>query len=202
MKLFTREFSSREKTLLAVLLVVIAGALYFKLVDQPARIGLDRAQTEAKALQAQLDEVNRSIAAIEGMETEINGLDSRDLPHSRMPSYNAGDVELDFLNRTLDSTSDYYVGFDQVSRSGDLIRRDFSLQFRTKNYKKAIKVIKRLEGSELRCLIGDMSISSTDKSEDILKGPISASCTATFYETMQGGVPDSELPAAEEETSE
>jgi hypothetical protein len=52
----------------------------------------------------------------------------------------------------------------------------------------------RLSSGENRCLIGDVNCGIDDQ------GKTSITLTATFFETMVSGVPDSGLPKDEEET--
>jgi hypothetical protein len=137
-------------------------------------------------------------------------MEANGLAKTRMPSYNAGKEEVDFMNDTLKDTIDYYIGFNDLTREGDQIRRNFSLQFKSANYKAAQKVLKKIEGSKIRCLIGDISVTPVESDQTISDGEVQVSCTATFYETLQGGKADKELPpdslaaqeAAEETTAE
>ncbi|MBR1627975.1 MAG: hypothetical protein IJ679_01745, partial [Lachnospiraceae bacterium] len=160
---------------------------------------------QVNALQIERDTINLKVAEIHGMESEMQDLKAKGVVASRMPSYNASNEELDFLHLILGATSDYYIDFTDVTREGDQIRRNFSLQYRTSNYKTALQVLDQLENSEIRCRIGDLSVSPSGESNNIMNGPVQVSVQATFFETMQGGEADAELPedsAVNEEVGE
>ena len=194
MKVLTRDFSTREIAAILVLGLVIIALAYYLVVDRPVRSGMAEAKAQQEELQEELDAVDARLAEIEEMRAEMDTLASNGHPESRMPSYNASKAELDFLNQTLSGTEDYFIGFSQVTRSGDQIRRGFSLQYRAGSYDSASKILSTLEQSEIRCLVRNLTISPVDSGGDLMNGAVTVNCTATFYETMQGGVADKELP--------
>ena len=206
MDMLERKFTSKEIGMLSFFGIVLLGALYFVLVDQPIRSGMKTARQEIESLHVERDAVEMKVAEIKEMEAELKRLEEGGAEVSLMPSYNAGSEELDFLHRVLGTASDYFIDFTDITREGDQIRRNFSLQFRTPNYGDAKEIIKNLENSEIRCLVGDLSVVPIDNERNILSGPVQVSAMATFYETMHGGKEDAELPedslAVEEEVEE
>ena len=111
---------------------------------------------------------------------------------SWMGSYNNSKAEVAFLNDILADTLQYSISFADVTRSGDQIRRNFTLQFRTADYAAMRKVIDGLLTSPYRCLVGDIQCSMGQERDGA--GYVSANVTATFFETMEGGTPDAGLP--------
>lgn len=195
MKLLTKDLSGRDRVLAIILGIVIVLMLYYLAVDRPVRSGLKEASAEKKELEAQLEDIEYQIEEIKSMKSELSNLSQNGAVVSRMPSYNGEKREVNFLHTTLENTLDYYIGFNNVTREGDQIRRDFSLRFKAKDYLSSIEVMRQLEKSKIRCLIGDVSVSSAGDSGIITnQEPVQVSCTATFYETMQGGKEDRELP--------
>jgi type II secretory pathway component PulM len=61
------EFTPRERTLLGVFFLIVVGIIYFLAVDQPVRNGIAAAQTEAAAMQEQVDAINEKVKAIENI---------------------------------------------------------------------------------------------------------------------------------------
>mgnify|MGYP002624356463 CR=1 FL=1 len=199
-----KQFTFREKVLMAILGLLIAGLVYYIAVDTPVRNGIRSAETQSEALQVQIAAVQAKLDETQRMEKEIKKRLKEGDQISRMPGYNAENKEVQVLHDTLGNTLDYYIGVDQVTREGDQIRRFFSLQYRADSYQSAIEVMRRLEQSPIRCLIDDVAVNPAGESKSINDGEVQVSCTATFYETMHGGEPDRELPedslAEEEET--
>lgn len=191
MRALSRNFTSREKVLLVVLSIILLGLLYFLLIDRPVRNGITEAQNDKVQLQMERDMLNLKIEQLESMEMELDELVHSDKV-SIMASYNNSKEEIRFLNDILAGTLQYTVDFSGVTRDGDQIRRDFSLDFTAKNYADACEVLNKLNNSNYRCLIGTVIVSS--KENDIQKGAIMVKAAATFYETMVGGIEDAGLP--------
>ena len=195
MSILSRELSTREKTLLLVLIVIILAALYYLFIFQPVTDKINASKSNAESLETQLVALDKRVAQIQKMQKSVEEYADNGHIVSIMPSYSAGKQELVFLNSTLAASEDYYVGFTDITREGNQIRREFSLKFTVDQYKEAENIINILEHSDLRCLISDFSVNPVENGESIESGKVEASCIATFYETMFGGVADAELPA-------
>ena len=192
MKILSRDFTLKEKILLLVLSLILVGLAYFQFIDRPVRQELAVAEAEKEALQLELDAVMIKIAQLQKMQEELNDLSEKD-SLSVMESYNNSKAEIKLLNDILADTTQYSIAFANVTRTGDQIRRDFTLQFVTSDYKAACQVIEELGNSHYRCLIGNIACSA--ESGDVTMGPVTVNATATFYETMVGGIVDAGLPA-------
>ena len=209
MKLMTREFSLRSKVLLIILCIILVVLVYFQFVDRPVRDEIERAQMEKENLEIELTVAQAKAAQLEKMKNEIDRL-LADGTVKLMSSYNNSKEELETLNKVLSSTLQYSVAFSNVTREGDQIRRNFSLQFTTRDYNTMARVISQLAESDCRCLIGDVKYSASvrraEKDEPTVGGKwvdevyyfdvIRVDTSATFFETMYDGVPDDGLPEA------
>ena len=195
MKVLNRRFTPRERALLFVLALILVALVYFVAVDNPVRTGLQTARIEQDSLEIQVLAVENRVMEIFQMQRELDEMEQRGEVVSRMLSYNGENREIDFLHTTLADTLDYYIGFNQVTREGDLIRREFSLQYRAASYDAAVAVMRKLEESRIRCLVGDVSMNPASDVRTISGGgQVMVNCSATFYETMEGSKPDRELP--------
>ncbi len=202
MKLLSRDFTRGEKNLLLLLALVLVVLIYFRFVDRPVREGLARAASEKDALQVELTALNNRLQRMEEMEDELDGI-TADPKASRMGSYNNSKEEIAFLNDLLEGTESYSVSFSSVTRDGDQIRRNFTLQFTVGSYADMERILTRIADGSLRCLLNDISYNlvrtwyspadrelvGRDYSEHV-----NVSATATFFETMVGGTPDAGLP--------
>ncbi len=195
MKILTKEFSTKEKILMAALLVIIVVAAYYLFVYRTVDAQINAHISERESLENQLAIATAQVDRIQSMSNEL----TNDTLKSYMPSYNSSKKELDFLNATLKETEDYLISFTYLTRNGDQISRGFTLQFTGKDYAQAKRIIKTLEDSEIRCLIGDYMINAGDQMEYLLDGQVKVSLNGTFYETMYDGVADKELPEDEAE---
>ncbi len=196
MKILSRDFSAREKVMLVILLVIIITAAYYLFVYRTVEDQITAHNSEKKSLESQLAIATKQVESIQAMADQMDN----DTLKSYMPSYNSSKKELDFLNETLAGTENYLVNFTTLTRNGDQINRGFILQFTAKNFAHAESIIKALEDSEIRCLIGDYMINPMENGADLLDGQVQVSLKGSFYETMYDGVVDKELP--EDESAE
>ena len=188
MRALDRKFNRAESLLLLVLAVLLAALAYFRFVYIPISEEIERAHAERDALETELMGVELRLAQLTRMRRE---LDTIGTDGDRMESYNNSKAELSLLNSSLLSARQYSVSFNSVTRDGDQIRRDFSLQFTADDFDTAKSILASLSDSEYRCLLGDVSYAERADAE---RGGVTVSTTATFYETMVGGTPDAGLP--------
>ena len=196
MKLLSRKLSGREKALLGVLVGIVVVAVYYLLLFTPLSDQTTSLQANAQDMETQLVALRAKSEQISKMESEMKVLQEDGRAEHYMPSYSASKAELNFMHEILSAqTKDYLITFTKSTREGDQIRRNFSLTFTSKDYATAQKIIDALEQSEIRCLIGDMTVVSNSKDNpNLLKGDVEVSCGATFYETMYEGKEDADLP--------
>lgn len=187
MKIMSRDFTTAEKILLMGLALILVGLAYYYFVDTPVRQAIASSKAEVDTLQLELTSAQKRLSYLEGIQKNIDSLQNQgDL--GWMGSYNNSNAEVKFLNDVLANTKRYSINFANVLRNGDQIRRNFTLQFSTRNYAEAQEILTQLLEGENRCLVGDMSCTiNTD-------GSVTLTATATFYETLVGGVPDAGLP--------
>lgn len=187
MKIMSREFSKAEKALIIVLIVVLLGLAYYYFVDRTIRDSIASAQSEEQMLQTEIDALEQRLMYLQSKQNSMDKLQEEG-NLSWMNSYNNSKAEVAFLNDILADTINYAVSFSDVTRNGDQIRRRFTLQYTTKNYKQAQEIMEKLCNSENRCLVGDVRCSID------AEGKVTMNQSATFYETMVGGTPDAALP--------
>ena len=192
MKILSRDFTKTEKLLILFLVLLLLGLSYYRYIYVPIEETISNARAERDALSAELTTQQAALARIKKMREEM---DETDIAKDRMASYNNFDAEVQLLNEILMRSRQYTINFDRLTRNGDQIRRSFRLQFTTYSFADAKEILLALTNGEFRCLLGDMSFSATEERET---GRLlySASVTATFYETMVGGVADAGLPNA------
>ncbi|SEK92697.1 Type II secretion system (T2SS), protein M [Butyrivibrio sp. ob235] len=192
MNILNKDFTKNEKTLLVILVLVIVGALYYLFVFTPIENGIHSARVEQQALETELVATKARVEKIKAMAEEYDA--GGGALTGYMPSYNAGKSEIDFLHKILGNTTDYSVNFTNLTREGDLIRREFVMKFTARNYAQAQEVVKALEESEIRCLVGGIVVSPVERELTVQDQDVDVNLTGTFYETLQGGTPDKELP--------
>ena len=177
-----QNFSKKEKFMIILLFVLLIGLIYYRFIYITVNSKIQAANTQAQAIQTELDAANVRLAKIKKMDSFTLGV-------QRMGSYNDIKAETAYLNTALAGVPDYTVTFDAVTRDGNQIRRNFHLRFTTSSYTDAVNIIKTLTEGEYRCLVSDIRCTIGDG------GQTTMDVSGTFYETMVGGTPDSALPA-------
>lgn len=196
MKVLSRDFTRKEKILIFLLLLILAALAYYQFLDQPVRQSIANAQAEQASLQTELEAVQNKIRVLEKMRKELEDLESSKSVNL-MPSYNNHEADLALLHGILDgNVLQYSIAFSDVTRNGDQIRRNFSLQFTTRTYDEMKWILEQIADSPYRCLIGDVRCSTvrTRSTWTEVETAYNINATATFFETMVGGVADSGLP--------
>ena len=203
MKILSRDFTRAEKIILVILALVLVGLAYYQFVYKMVAESIEKAHAEAEAIRVEMTGVNAKIQRMEEMQAELETIQSNPRA-SYMGSYNNSKEELAFLNDVLSGALQYTITFSNVTRDGDQIRRNFSLQFTTEDFSSMERIISRLCDGRLRCLINDISYSVSRYSYSAADRErygvdwyerVNVNCTATFFETMVGGVEDAGLPA-------
>ena len=188
MKIMSRDFTRNEKILIVILALILLGLAYYQFVDKTVRGSIVNAQSEASMLETELAAAQARLAAAQQVKNSMDELEASG-QKSWMGSYNNSKAEVAFLNTILADTLQYSVTFSNVTRTGDQIRRSFTLEYRTDSYASAHEIMARLSQSHDRCLVSDASCSMEND------GTVVVRQAATFYETMVGGAPDAGLPA-------
>ncbi|MCR5097510.1 MAG: type II secretion system protein M [Lachnospiraceae bacterium] len=189
MKNLSREFTTREKILLLVLAILLVLVVYYYLVDLPLRGQKESLTSELTAAQADYDATHAKYTEYLKMKADMEQVTE---DTSIMASYNNRSEEIHFLDDLFKNTLQYSVGFSPVTVEGDQIRRAFTVSFTAASYDQAVKILERLADCHYRCVISDISCSGSG--EEGLKGPVSVSCGAVFFETMVDRNTDAGLP--------
>lgn len=192
MKVLSRDFTLKERLLLLFLGLVLVALAYYQFVDKPVRAALESARVESEQLTVELQGVQEKLDQMHRMRNELEDVTSGGAA-SEMGSYNNSKEEIASLNEILKDTLQYSITFANVTRSGDQIRRNFSLQFTVDNYEGVERLLAALAVNHHRCLIGEVRCNSS-RNSNIMDGNITVNATATFFETMVGGTPDAGLP--------
>ena len=99
MKGLSREFSTREKVLLMIPILIILAALYYIFVHDPVSSGIKDADLQAQMMEDELVVLRARVSQVMQMQSEMKELESDSTESGYMPSYSAGKDELHFLTR-------------------------------------------------------------------------------------------------------
>ena len=191
MKILSRDFTTKEKVLLLVLVLVLLALVYYQFVDSPVRESLAKAADMKSAREVELVTVQARLQKLEAMQREVDEVNANGTL-SPMPSYNNERNVNALLNDVMSGMSDFSITWSNITKEGDQVRRAISFQFVAPDYASVRSVFANLTGSEYRCLVSDVRCSS--KENNLSTDNVTVSATITFYETMVGGTVDAGLP--------
>ena len=196
MKFLSRDFTQREKILLAILGVMLVLVFYYYAVDMPLRNQEDALEAQKANLEIEVQTAEAKVLEYQQMEQTLKNLGS---DATKMESYNNRTNEINFLNDLLASTSAYSISFSPVTVDGNQVRREFSLAYTSSSYVEAMDILEKLSGCKYRCLISDVSCAPVS-SNTALTGAVNVTANATFYETLVDQTTDAGLPEVEVST--
>ena len=208
MKVLSRDFTTKEKIMLVVFCLLLLGLAYYRFFYVPTQEQIASANSQRDNYQLELTEVMAKETQIRKMKEEIDELGELKAV-SRIESYNNSKAEISLLNTVLEPANEYSIKFSNITRDGDLIRRNFTLTFKTDSFVSAKRIIGSLEDSPFRCVLGDVqyvfSLRRAEEEEPTRGGRwidddyyyyvVTVNTSATFFETMYDGVADAGLPA-------
>ncbi|MBQ1411306.1 MAG: hypothetical protein IIY94_08540 [Oscillospiraceae bacterium] len=197
MKNLTRSFSGKEKVILVLMLAIVLGFAYKFLVHDPVVKSIEEEHKAQGELRDQIDAANTKISFLTQMEEELAALKASGESASYMPQYNADKRERAFLGSILRNTKDWSINIGDCTRSGDQIRRQFTVTFLTDTYENMEWFVMQITKCSYRCVINNIncSITRSETPEGEEKMSVLVTLTATFFETMVGGEPDAALPS-------
>ncbi len=208
MKILSRDFTTKEKIMIVVFCLLLLGLAYYRFFYVPTQDQIAAANSQKANYETELMEVMAKEAQIRKMKEEIDELGELSNV-SRIESYNNSKQEISLLNRVLGPATEYSISFSNIKRDGDLLRRNFTLMFKTDSFVSAKRIISSLEESPYRCVLSDiqyqLSLRRADSEEPTRGGRwiddeyfydvVTVNTNATFFETMYDGVADAGLPA-------
>ena len=208
MKVLSRDFTTKEKIMIVVFCLLLLGLAYYRFFYVPTQDQIAAANSQRANYEIELTEVMAKEATIRKMKEEIDELGELSNV-SRIESYNNSKQEISLLNRVLGPATEYSIKFSNIKRDGDLLRRNFTLMFKTDSFVSAKRIIASLEESPYRCILGDIQYQHSlrrAESEEPTRGGrwiddeyfydvVTVNTNATFFETMYDGVADAGLPA-------
>lgn len=179
-----RSFSTREKVLIMVLvLIALVAFYYFAVVQNVADTKAANAELEAK-LEQDITIANAQAQQFTTMQKELDAMRAHGGTLPVVAAYDNVGNELDELNTVLASTSAYNVSFSPPTVSGETVRRPVTLTYTAANYDEAINIVSRLLNGTYRCEVTDFSLTAKLQSSGTPES-VNATLNLTFYETTK-----------------
>ena len=181
-----RKLKRREITIIFVLTAVLLGLIYYQFIYKAvkqAETDYDTTELDTEILTEQTKMANKlqmeaEIEANKGNETGV------------IATYDSIKGELNALNDILADAETFNLSFDQPTATDDAVRRVVAVSFTAADYNTAKTILTNLRDCSYRCLIGDVSMTTTtlsgssSTSQDLSSSAVAVDLTVTFYETL------------------
>lgn len=173
-----RRLSARERLLLLILCLLLAGSAYLYLFYMP--MAAKRAELEAGILAAEdgLLECQIKTEKKTRMRQELQALFAGEKEPAEMASYDNLQAVMFELNRILKESEEYDLNFNVVDTGEALVRRSISLRFSSRDYAAAERILKNLHDGAYRCMLDDLELRQ-ERPED---PRVNVSATIVFFE--------------------
>lgn len=177
--------SKRETVLLLILVAILLGFGYFKLIHQPVTEGIKAAQEQQATAETQLLIEAGKLQQMKKMEQELEALFAAEGEDAfELPQYDNMQHVMIQLNTILTASQEYSLTFGELHFDAHgLVARPIQMEFSADNYDAARAIIEQLYGCPFRCRISDINISAGKGS--ISYNTVTVSLTATFYEQVE-----------------
>ena len=175
-----RAFTSREKALLVVLIIMLIGIGYFKLLLEPINDQVSQYQMDTQAEQDEIVQNTVVLAKQREMESELKEIKASGdaVP---LPSYDNSDAMLTELNLILSTATDYSLTFGTPTTLEDssyILWRPVTLVFTASSYTQARSIIDLMHASVNINQISDLSITFNSS------GGVRVTATVSYFELM------------------
>lgn len=188
--MMNRKFTFRESLLLLCLAVLMLALFYYFVLVEPVTSEVERCSIAHIPVEDQLSAEMLKAAKKARMLKDME--EAGEEPEGEILPYDNVSGEMHHLEEALIPASSYKLDFSNPVASGQIVRRDVSLQFDADNYAVARMILTAINESPYRSAIKDMSIVAEEWREQDLEGdpeagdPVSVNLVITFYETLTG----------------
>ncbi|MDD2955835.1 MAG: type II secretion system protein GspM [Oscillospiraceae bacterium] len=193
MIVLSRDFSKREKVLLAVLAALLLVVFYYTQVWVPYTEGIAQARADQTAAEDEILVQEALAQRRDSMETELQELLAQGADATPIPEFDNAKNVMKVLNTVLAQATSYTLSFKDLAISEDssLVRRSVSMTFSSESYAEAKAILTSLQECGYRCQLGNLAI---EPEGDLRTSPVHVTLSVVFFESNGDSV--SEVSAA------
>jgi len=157
--MFSRKFSTREKILMLILVLLLIGELYYVLVQRRVEREFAEAlsRTETATVTYELESVKA--AKKQNMEDKIQEAE-QDSSIRPLPDFDNSTNVVAYLNGVMASTDEYHLVFNAVDYSNYVAMRSINMSFSCWGYSTVENIVAQLEDGPYYCEVIGLSMSA------------------------------------------
>lgn len=181
--MFRRGFSNRERALVLVLALLLAGGLYFLGVWAPTSEAISQARLEAIDYEILLNTEQNKSWELQSMREKLEEIGYGERALAMTPTYDNVSNVVPLLNSALETSLDYDLRFSPVQIENNFATREVQMTFTASNYRSAKAIISELAVGPYSCDIGTLRVETVDpEATGITSGNVKVSLTILYYE--------------------
>lgn len=169
------KISKREKVMLAFLLVLIAGCMYYLFFLTPTLEKKASLEAEILGMEDQVFAAQTQATQLRKMQQELKQIKEENTEIKAVPAFDNSKKLMQSLNMILARASEYTVDFEATTETDGIVRRVVSLTYECNTYEDARAILQSIHDGKYPCVLQDVSIDSGEET-------FSIAATLTFFE--------------------
>ena len=171
------KISKREKIMLAALLVLIVGCIYYLFFLTPNLEQQAKLKDEITALDDQVIMAQARVTHMNKMKNDLKAIKEENKDIKEVPAFDNSKKLMESLNLTLSQAVQYTLAFTGTEETDGIVRRNVSLTYECKDYDDVRAILQNISNGKYPCVLRDVAISY-----DELYG---VSATVTYFEYVE-----------------
>lgn len=171
------KISKREKVMLAVLLALIVGCVYYLFFLTPTLEKKASLEDQITSMEDQVFMAQTQAAHLKKMQKELQKIKTENADIKEVPAFDNSKKLMQSLNLILGQAVQYNLDFTGTTEADGIIRRSVSLSYECNTYKDARAILQNVHDGKYPCVLKDVAI-NYDETYKI-------SAILTFYEYVE-----------------
>ena len=171
------KISKREKVMLAVLLALIVGCVYYLFFLTPTLEKKSSLEDQIASMEDQVLMAQTQAAQLKRMQKELKELKAENADIKEIPAFDNSKKLMQSLNMILGQAVQYNLDFTGTTETDGIVRRSVSLSYECNTYKDARAILQNIHDGKYPCVLMDVAI-NYDETYRI-------SAILTFYEYVE-----------------
>lgn len=152
------KISKREKIMLAALLVLIVGCVYYLFFLTPTLEKQETLKSKINSMEDQVINAQAKVGQLNKMKKEIKDIVESDADIKAIPAFDNSKKLMNSLNLILSNAVEYTLSFTGAKETDGIVRRTVSLTYECNSYKDARNILQSIHDGPYPCVLQDVSI--------------------------------------------
>ena len=179
--MMNRRFTTQERVLLLVLIVIFTVILYVFAVFNPTSDSINDARNQSIMLEEDIERELMKAGDLSRMRKSLQEMEDSGSKLAMIPDYDNISNVAPLLNAALAKANGFDVHFMPVSFLDNFVMREIAMQFSADSYTIAEDIIAELSEGPYSCGVSALQITPMSDGS-IMSGEVTASMTITYYE--------------------